>query len=83
LNVPSGLAFDSLGNLFVANQGNGTIEDITPGGVGSVFASGLHGPTYLAFIPEPSAWALAGVGLVMLLSMRVWREIRKSAESRR
>src|SRR6266436_2992340 len=37
-------------NLFVSNGTNNTIEQFTPGGVGSVFANtGLNGPTGLAF----------------------------------
>jgi sugar lactone lactonase YvrE len=45
---PQGLAFDSSGNLYVANAGNGTIEKITPGGAMSVFATGLNTPEGLA-----------------------------------
>jgi hypothetical protein len=36
---PAGLAFDSFGNLFVANSLNGTISKITAAGVVSTFAS--------------------------------------------
>ena len=60
LNFPVGLAFDSAGNLYVANNsggggGNGSIEKFTPSGVASVFAadpgdgSVLCGPEGLAF----------------------------------
>jgi hypothetical protein len=50
LNRPSGLAFDSAGNLYVANSGASTIEKFTTNGVGSVFASsGLNYPVGLAF----------------------------------
>jgi DNA-binding beta-propeller fold protein YncE len=50
LNGPTGLAFDSSGNLFVANFNSNTIDEITPGGVSSVFATaGLSGPAGLAF----------------------------------
>ncbi len=50
LSNPHGLAFDSAGNLYVANFGDNTIEKFTPGGVGSVFAStGLNQPFGLAF----------------------------------
>jgi len=41
------LAFDSAGNLFVAN---GTIiDEFTPGGARSTFATGMGNPTSLAF----------------------------------
>jgi sugar lactone lactonase YvrE len=49
LSSPAGLAFDSAGNLYVANAGDGMIEKFTTNGVGIVFASGLHGPTGVAF----------------------------------
>ena len=44
----AGLAFDAAGNLY-AGLSNNTIERFTPGGVGSVFASGLNEPYGLAF----------------------------------
>jgi hypothetical protein len=44
------LAFDKAGNLYVANEGNNTIERFTPDGTGAVFAnSGLNEPMFLAF----------------------------------
>jgi hypothetical protein len=52
---PAGLAFDRSGNLFVSTEGaNGSaggdrILQFTPGGAGSVFATGLHNPRGLAF----------------------------------
>ncbi len=49
LNYPSGLAFDSTGNLFVADNDSGQITEITPGGSQSSFASGLSYPSGLAF----------------------------------
>ena len=49
-NYPTGLAFDSTGNLFVANAPANTINKITPGGAVSLFAnSGLDLPVGLAF----------------------------------
>lgn len=39
LSEPTSLAFDSAGNLFVANYGNNSIVKFTPGGEYSVFAS--------------------------------------------
>ncbi|MBL9190269.1 MAG: hypothetical protein JNK23_22495 [Opitutaceae bacterium] len=49
LSIPSGLAFDGSGNLYVANQGFDTIAKFTPGGVRSIFASGVDSPYGLAF----------------------------------
>jgi hypothetical protein len=53
MDNPIGLAFDSAGDLFVANASNyapgGYITKITPGGVQSTFASGLIQPGGLAF----------------------------------
>ena len=49
LNQPSGLAFDSAGNLFETDYGSGNIYEFTPSGVQSTFASGLNGPQGLAF----------------------------------
>jgi len=49
LALPAGLAFDGSGNLYAANQGNGMISEITPGGVVTTFASGLSYPVGLSF----------------------------------
>jgi sugar lactone lactonase YvrE len=50
LSGPEGMAFDAEGNLYVANNGNNTISEVTPGGVVSGFVgSGLNGPEGLAF----------------------------------
>lgn len=49
---PAGLAFDSSGNLFVANRLDNSIGKITPSGIGSIFvpaSAGLSGPSGLAF----------------------------------
>ena len=55
LNYPLGMAYDTAGNLFVANSANnplggtgGYIGKITPGGVQSTFASGID-PQDVAF----------------------------------
>lgn len=45
---PSGLAFDSAGNLYVANANDHTIYKITPGGGVSLFASTAAYPSGLA-----------------------------------
>ena len=51
LSEPIGMAFDSSGNLYVANYEESTISEVTPGGAVSLFASGggLDGPTGMAF----------------------------------
>ena len=43
------MAFDSSGNLFAADVRSGNINEFTPAGVRSTFASGLGGPCGLAF----------------------------------
>jgi hypothetical protein len=54
LSTSSGMAFDSAGNLYIANlngsgAGQGFITRITPTGVQSTFAAGLNYPTWLTF----------------------------------
>jgi glucose/arabinose dehydrogenase len=56
LSNPAGLAFDSAGNLFVAEfgeinggPGTGRIYKFTPNGIRTTFASGLFEPQGLAF----------------------------------
>ncbi len=46
---PYGLAFDSAGNLYVANYNNNTVSQVTPAGAVSTFASGFNLPDGLAF----------------------------------
>jgi hypothetical protein len=76
VGVPLGLAFNSAGNLFEADSGSDQIYEFTPNGGSSTFASGLYFPQALAFqgvtlpIPEPSTWALVGLGAVALLGVR-------------
>jgi sugar lactone lactonase YvrE len=49
--TPTGIAFDSKGNIFVAdgNPGSSTISKITPTGIKTLFASGFSIPQALAF----------------------------------
>jgi hypothetical protein len=49
LSGPAGLAFNSAGDLFEADELSGNIYEFTPGGVQSAFASGLPNPNGLAF----------------------------------
>jgi hypothetical protein len=49
LNGPNGLAFNSAGNLFETDLYSGDINEFTPGGVQSTFASGLSNSGGLTF----------------------------------
>ena len=67
LSNPDGLAFDSAGNLFVAEfgeinggPGTGRIYKFTPNGVRSTFASGLFEPQGLAFDRAGNLFVAAG-----------------------
>ena len=69
-----GIAFDNAGFLYAANPVSNAIEKFTPGGVSSVFADtadGLSSPSFVAIrnnnVPEPSTWAMLGLGLPALL----------------
>ena len=67
LSDPDGLAFDSAGNLFVAEfgeinggPGTGRIYKFTPDGVRTTFASGLFEPQGLAFDRAGNLFVAAG-----------------------
>lgn len=51
LDDPQGLAFNSSGNLFVANAGSGDISEFSPSGglITGTYATGLDDPTGIAF----------------------------------
>jgi len=72
LNLLGGLAFNSAGDLFVAEDSSGNIYRFTPSGVKSTFASGLDFPDGLAFqpVPEPSGWKMLGMGALALFGLR-------------
>ena len=61
-NGPDGLAFDAAGNLYVANQCNGTVSEVTPAGVVSTFASGFNQPCGLAFDAAGNLYVANGGG---------------------
>jgi sugar lactone lactonase YvrE len=69
---PTGLVFDSVGNLYVTINGLTRIEKFTPDGVGSVFATNPHG-LFLGLairpgaVPEPSSLVLMGFGALALI----------------
>jgi len=66
LDEPVGLAFDSSGNLFAVNSKSffsvtfpipdSNIIKITPGGIQSIFVSGLKGPGYVAIDAADNVW---------------------------
>jgi hypothetical protein len=82
LNGPSGLVFDpTTGNLFVANNGNGTITQYSPTGAFiNTWASGLTNPVFLTLspIPEPAGIVMMALGQVGLLAFWFHRHRRKS-----
>lgn len=51
-NSPVGMAFDTGGNLYVAEWGAGRVSRIAPDGTRSIFADGLSGPSGLAVGPD-------------------------------
>ena len=68
---PDSLAFNSAGNLFVTTHA-GPIIEITPGGTESTFATESGISTGLAFqpVPEPSVFAIAGIGAAAFFARR-------------
>ncbi len=51
LSSPVGMAYDTAGNLYVANWSAGTVLRLAPDGQRHVFAKGLSGPSGLAISP--------------------------------
>lgn len=80
---PTGLAVDSAGNVFVADQGNGTIRRITPGGVvttlaGSAGTSGsADGSGSAARFTSPSAMGISPTGDLFVISGASGETVRK------
>ena len=70
LNTPAGLAIDTFGNLFIADQGNKRIREVNAGGIittyagiGMGFATDTNGtPAKVAHIRKPAGIALDKVG---------------------
>lgn len=57
LNWPNGLAFDSAGNLYVVNNHDPSVEKISTGGLGTVFATtGLSDPKGVAVDSSGDVW---------------------------
>ena len=74
LDGPYGLVFDSVGNLYAANLYNSTIEKFSPSGadLGVFAATGVNAPYSIAIqmVPEPSTWAMLGLGTAALMIYR-------------
>jgi hypothetical protein len=72
LAEPTGLVFNSAGDLFESDTGSGNIYKFSSDGTRSVFASGLNGPFGLVFepVPEPSILGLLAVSATTLLICR-------------
>jgi hypothetical protein len=77
LDNPGTIAFDAAGDMFVADgghfNGNGDITEFAANGNESVIATGIR-PVSLAIqgltlpVPEPSAYALAGLGFAAMVA---------------
>jgi uncharacterized protein (TIGR03437 family) len=56
LNAPRGLAFDSLGNLYIADSGNNEVRKITPAGLIVPVATQLNNPVSVATNAQGSVY---------------------------
>jgi uncharacterized protein (TIGR03437 family) len=73
LNAPTSVAFDSAGNLYIADTGNASIRMVTPGGLMRPVSAGtLVAPAYMMFdtagnlyIADPAAiYKITGLGVI-------------------
>jgi sugar lactone lactonase YvrE len=64
-NDPQGMAFDSAGNLYVANYYDGTVMKYDTSGNGTVFASGLNTPTFIAIKRSATATVVPTLAISM------------------
>jgi hypothetical protein len=66
-NLPTGLAFDSSGDLYAACYGSDTVVKYSPDGVRIDSIGTVKSPYGIAIlaVPEPSAFALAFVGVLV------------------
>src|ERR1017187_2550502 len=63
ISSPTGLAFDSSGDLYASDNSNNAIVKFDTSGNESVFASSVGRPTDLAFDGNGNLYALAGGGI--------------------
>jgi sugar lactone lactonase YvrE len=73
LSGPFGLAIDSANNVYVGNFQANTISKFNSGGTLQFsWSTGAQPPRFLAFVPEPSTYVLAGLatGILALLARR-------------
>jgi adhesin/invasin len=89
LSSPEGLAIDSLGDLFVGNQGsgaagNGTISELSTGGkfINAAYASGLTTPVGLALNEGNLYVASNTTGAISKVLLAGTIVVRSSVESR-
>lgn len=71
LNLPTGVALDSAGNLYIADQGNNRVRSISPNGVIFTFAGagsalGDGGPAMTAQLSAPASVAADAAGNVYI-----------------
>ena len=74
-SMPLGLTADKNGNVFIADWSNRDVVKIQSDGTQSIYASGLNYPGSIVLspvsVPEPSTYALFGIGTIgMLLVIR-------------
>jgi hypothetical protein len=62
-------------DLFVVNEGVGTIGEYTTKGatVNPALISGLNSPFGIVVVPEPSTWSLVGIGFALIVGFAVRR----------
>ena len=74
LNLPQGIAFDSKGNLIIADGGNNRLRMVTPdgnistiAGNGTATSTGNGGPATAAGLVDPIAVGTDGIGNIFLI----------------
>lgn len=83
---PTGLVLDPSGNLYVADTGNSRIRRVTPAGVVTTVAGGMHagladGPASQALLNEPEGIAATAAGMLYVADTKnnVIRKIENGA----